>query len=134
MRLSEAIRLGATMRPQIFGTTFDGTGTCTWGAAYDGVGMLHRMMNGGSFPDLIFAQQWGYAMNSQARHHCPHCNALYYTIHEFIIHLNDKEKWTREKIADWVELEEIAFLGKETAPEEFPDPIPAPEEEPVKVA
>ena len=40
MRLSEAIRLGAMLKPQAFARFFDGHGTCVFGAAADAVGEL----------------------------------------------------------------------------------------------
>lgn len=39
MRLSEAIRLGAMMRPQTFGALSDERGTCAMGAAYEAAGL-----------------------------------------------------------------------------------------------
>lgn len=37
MRLSEAIRRGAKLRPQCKTKWFDGVGSCAWGAAYEGL-------------------------------------------------------------------------------------------------
>ncbi len=123
MKLSEAIRLGSTMRPQIFNATLRREGACALGAAALALGCdeytVGRFSFSGTFP--ILKQLTSFQLGKE-------------TMQVIIIKLNDNERWTREKIADWVELEEVAFLGKETAPEEMPDPIPTPEEEPVEAA
>jgi hypothetical protein len=97
MKLSEAIRLGALLKPQGFGMIFrQKTGeSCAIGAALDAIGRLP------------FATD-----ESSAYRHWP---ILYRTI-EHPIHyhletdvlnaitdLNDEERWTREQIADWVD-------------------------------
>ncbi len=98
MRLSEAIRLGAMLHPQHFGSArlYDVDadmaiiGTCAIGAAEEA---------GYSFwvPDET--------LNANAR--CPQCDCWSRdTTRALIPHLNDDHRWTREAIADWVELQE----------------------------
>lgn len=98
MRLSEAIRLGAMNKPQVFGALIRDGGTCALGAAYDAVGLLIGenadvpCLGAEMFPLLNTASD------------CPDC---YFVRNEFtgfvITHLNDLHQWTRERIADWVE-------------------------------
>lgn len=45
MKLSDAILLGSTMRPQIHGRLSDGERTCAMGAAYEAAGILDAMMS-----------------------------------------------------------------------------------------
>ena len=99
MKLSEAIRLGAMLRPQ--GTNsksmlwwVDERGTCALGAA------LHAQGLRGEFVfDLIReAHPWIRVRGPN----CPICQVKY-RVYETIYHLNDKHLWTREQIAGWVE-------------------------------
>lgn len=46
MQLSEAIRLGAMLKPQIRCGFFDGQGTCAVGAAADAIGRLDDLVAG----------------------------------------------------------------------------------------
>lgn len=97
MRLSEAIRLGATMKPQCFGELFskDG-GSCAMGAAQDAAG-------GG----ILYAMYDFIVKLSDER--CPECGKGRTTgrgCKHLIAHLNDVHHWTRERIADFVELHE----------------------------
>lgn len=112
MKLSDAIRLGAMLRPvQAFYRLYDpGTGgSCALGAAAEAIGS-------GVFPD-------GYTVDAHARvprewyvlrptTMCPHCErspAGAIQIDHVIVHLNNEHRWTREAIADWVEgLEQAA--------------------------
>lgn len=102
MRLSEAIRLGAMLGPQNFGTYSDGDATCAIGAARSA---------GGDDMMLSFFQ---------IEHHldsrCPECGDIAASSWcdgkrvrvNVIPHLNDHHRWTRERIADWVETLEAA--------------------------
>jgi hypothetical protein len=91
MKLNEAIRLGAMLHPQGFGsyatTNLNGRvlATCTIGAA--------RMAGFSSFFNWRRAAPpiW-----------CPECVGLR-DLGSTIIHLNDDHCWTRERIADWLE-------------------------------
>lgn len=103
MYLSEAIRLGAMMKPQ----GFDGTGerglpqTCAFGAALDATGQ-----------DNV-EEVWPWLESMRCR--CPinGCSIeSYYRdangqwSRALIPHLNNCHQWTRERIADWVEEQE----------------------------
>jgi hypothetical protein len=131
MKLSEAIRLGAMMRPQSFsglyeehsrgilGLTTQRETSCAIGAAYEAAGVTpvtETAKKGdvlGGFRGQISIAQGGetlivypdpwYAFTQTVRA-CPVCSkedAL--TISRMIPHLNDHHRWTRERIADWVE-------------------------------
>lgn len=96
MRLSEAIRLGAMLKPQAFGTLWRGVGSCALGAAYDALGCAPF-----EFPREIerFA--------AQTIAVCPACESCWgpwppLSGVAVIGHLNDDHRWTREQIADWV--------------------------------
>ena len=107
MRLSEAIRLGAMLHPQTFGRVGrydDGAkvvATCALGAAKEA----------GYFVGGLFAVRC-------ERQRCPDAKCLYgrrrrVYLTSWIAHLNDKHRWTREQIADWVDtvgrsLEDVA--------------------------
>jgi hypothetical protein len=100
MRLSEAIRLGAMLHPQCFGTVrilrHDAgtpeftTHTCALGAAEEAGYSL-------------FAELCGQSLATLAD--CPICCDRFqsWTVHGIVVHLNDDHHWTREAIADWVE-------------------------------
>src|SRR5580765_2975940 len=91
MKLSEAIRLGSMLKPQAFGHFDTGRGTCALGAAREAAG-------GMSFP-----------ISTASPATCPACQQVMVTSEKVwataatVVHLNDKHRWTRERIADWVE-------------------------------
>lgn len=84
MRLSEAIRLGAMLRPQITGATFRDGGSCAIGAAMEAAGLS---VHGG----IEF--MW------------PHFSLL---LQREVVIMNDLRGCTREEIADWAETWEPA--------------------------
>ncbi len=101
MRLSEAIRLGAMLRPQTTGAIYKHGKSCAWGAAWEAMG-----------GDI---EHWSHTMNMSSHSICmrfwPELNKevidpiggdlrkLYFVIE----YLNDNPNcWTRERIADWV--------------------------------
>ena len=99
MTLSEAIRLGAMLRPQAFGVKFDGVGTCALGAALDASGAL-------GMSETVEAKRYReWNLNAWFQEAtCPECGRIRSLFMEGTIpHLNDKHRWTRERIADWVE-------------------------------
>lgn len=105
MKLSEAMRLGAMLKPQAFGISFDGRGTCALGAAMDALGKLGTSI-------------WIIQLRPDIRRFqvadCPVCGRVFNANgNQTIPHLNDDHKWTRERIADWVESLECA--AEETA-------------------
>lgn len=144
MRFSEAIRLGAMMKPQAFGdlrmtrTKWKSNGplglsieeeaSCAKGAAYEALGISPRetVVDAGTeigFRDgtthvctervtttvVEVPDEW-YALLT-SRSICPECAFLHVAsesmrINLVIPHLNDVHRWTRERIADWVEVQE----------------------------
>jgi hypothetical protein len=93
MRLSEAIRLGAMMRPQAFRTLLTDDGACALGAALLAVG---------SRPEEAVRSaldRWPWASTVSAD--CPRCGRSR-TVFRVITHLNDRHRWTREQVAKWV--------------------------------
>jgi hypothetical protein len=99
MRLSEAIRLGAMLHPQAFQSlrvidmdTGAVVRTCALGAA----------------------EQAGYNIERESAEEslqrCPACPPVpfFWSVNMVIAHLNDDHRWTRERIADWVETLEPA--------------------------
>lgn len=102
MRLCDAIRLGATMRPkQAFGVLYyipychddgyycDDSASCALGAAAEGLGISLDL----GLDDIEWRLLVIYPYLSKA------------TLDK-IIHLNDRMRWTREAIADWLESQE----------------------------
>lgn len=98
MKLSEAIRKGAKLRPQAHGRYFESQGetlcSCALGAAWEGV-ELH----------WIEIDAYGLEAAFPALKECvwnPSKNR-YANLIGAVIRLNDEEKWSREQIADYVE-------------------------------
>ena len=107
MRLSEAIRLGALLKPQAFEKLFDGHGTCAIGSAMDACGDALSAYFCNAIQDEIIHQRW--PVLGQAGVRCPACWAGQYVEHGSsdnvlcnITTLNDRHYWTREQIAEWV--------------------------------
>lgn len=94
MKLSEAIRLGAMLRPQGFGSRWTGNGSksCAFGAALDAIGH-HKDQR---------AEPTSLWPISALRQKCPECG-LRERACVIGAHLNDKHLWPREHIADWFE-------------------------------
>lgn len=98
MRLSEAIRLGAAMKPQAFGEMHQFGGTCARGSALDAIGLLDVTATPEAQLYAWFDTEWAkWSIKKPAS--CPVSGVLTYC-------LNDTHHWTRERIADWVELHE----------------------------
>ena len=96
MKLSEAIREGAKLRPQCTsGEYFDLDGTsCAMGAAFEAETGHTNLSNDRlehAFPEL--------ARPTKKPINYGTSGSLEYAI----ARLNDEYKWTREQIADWVE-------------------------------
>ena len=128
MRLSEAIRLGAMLRPQAYGGFYqsfkypDGSsvvGSCALGAAAEAIGAVAKVCGFGYDHDPLrrIGKNWPSAIGTIAA--CPCCQdetvALVFagTRRQFrlrtvvnvisaVSHLNDRHRWSREQIADWV--------------------------------
>jgi hypothetical protein len=110
MKLSEAIRLGAMIRPQAFGEYQVMGRSCALGAAMDALGI--PVCDQSDFLDAELDQLFPTcALKAQC---CPvrDCHRELDPPERFIgsvvIHLNDHHRWTREQIADWVETVEPA--------------------------
>ena len=96
MRLSEAIRLGAMMKPQARGAFHRKLdGTCVIEAALDAIGQLEGNNSANIFTALKAA--WPYVGSHEGPGVLITCHDLWYR--------NDARCmwWTREQIADWVE-------------------------------
>lgn len=138
MKLSEAIRDGAKMCPQAFGTTEDGSGgRCALGAAMLSMGcLIHKLES--HFPDLRTTVK-NPCECVQAGARLVGLEDIYNdnSLAVVIAHLNDQHKWSREAIAEWVEVAEkqLEAMRVKIAPpmepikgEVAPEPV-----EPVKV-
>jgi hypothetical protein len=100
VRLSEAIRLGSMLKPQGFGGTDTPDASCAVRAACDAIGGDAEM------PYTTVAARFGVAAKLPAA--CPECDRKDFfegfgTGLWVVYHLNDRHRWTRERIADWVE-------------------------------
>jgi hypothetical protein len=97
LQLSEAIRLGAMLRPQVRGRLFAHGGSCALGAAKESIGMKGKRMADGS--PFIFTSYWEWLGRIVT---CPGCKKPG-AVESTVICLNDEYRWTREQIAAWVE-------------------------------
>jgi hypothetical protein len=100
MKLSEAIRLGSMLKRQGFGSSaFDPDRSCVLLAACDAIGEAHN--NAGIV--ALYESHWRWAA---AKAKCPECQFDgngHFSVTGISAHLNDDHRWTRERIADWVE-------------------------------
>lgn len=115
MNIWEAIRLGATLKKQARGTfERDGIRTCALGSALDAVGKLkqksHNVLER-LWPDLYLYHRPG--LSCPVRR-CPSVQPAWWKL---VIHLNDDHRWTRERIADYLEIQ----MGPPPMPEEVPE-------------
>lgn len=109
MKLSEAMRLGATLKPQAFGriTRFllhlDNAplGTCALGSCLDAIGKLPLI--GMVLPGELYPREWVDFLETTAACPVKGCQDDHECVSIVIVHLNDEHEWTREQIADWVE-------------------------------
>jgi hypothetical protein len=116
---SEAIREGAKLRPQYFGsaTNFERTATCAWGA---GIEAIIETLAVVAF--VNFNPYGLYPYLCQVVSACPACGQRK-PLGILIFHLNDGHSWGREAIADWLESEEeklgfITLVESEATAEE----------------
>ena len=119
MKLSEAIRLGAMMRPQGKYNYMMNGRSCAIGAALEAIGIPVRD-RGNDFsrdnerealeelkrrPEI---KEWS-ALNKKKNTHCPSCEYVDQGNFSGVIsHLNNSHDWTRERIAEWVATIELA--------------------------
>ena len=125
MTLSEAIRLGATLGPQIHGQIAGADdATCALGSAIKAAGLqvdstvLAGMptRDGTYGATVVVPDAWGVILCTIAT--CPHCQdntralervglcpppQIKQLVSQIVPHLNDAHRWTRERIADWIE-------------------------------
>jgi hypothetical protein len=114
--LSDAIRIGATLRPQTFNSWFFNGKSCAMGAAIegltgefcDGIDLVSRER----LDDLEEVLHRRYQPILKQRLECPHCPREREFLSDLIIHLNDTHKLTREVIADFVQSveEQIGYV------------------------
>ena len=89
MKLSEAIREGAKLRPQAFSALFCDGKTCALGAACDAVGAITWRGDKGELTGFV------------PSHYFPALEDP--DLYLAITRMNDFQRMTREQIADWVE-------------------------------
>ncbi len=101
MKLSEAIRLGAMMKPQGTGYlhSLDGLKSCALGAACDAVGIpISKYFDQHIEAFSAATRRWPF-MNWAFVHPVTETPKA---VAQIIWDLNDHHHWTRERIADWV--------------------------------
>lgn len=124
MKLSEAMRLGAMLRPQGYGFYQTLGGSCAYGAAMEACGIPAGVQNGISDEPLRTL----FPISRRVATQCPACTAAEWaacgddrTVDGIVPHLNDDHRWTREQIAAWVETIEAADDStKTTTDDAFP--------------
>jgi len=112
MQLSDAIRLGAMLRPrQAFGCQYDADqdATCALGAAAEAIGILDTSVPNGYLGPA--PMDWVWVLRPIP---CPHCRRVMDRADRAIIHLNTDHRWSRERIARWVARHEPA-IGRRRA-------------------
>ena len=107
MRLSEAIRLGATMKPKESIFMISDRGTCAYGAALDAIGFTRFEITVRGMSHIV--ETWQATLAAMEATPCPACNARAGGI-GIVPHLNDAHNWSREQIADFVELHELQAM------------------------
>lgn len=102
--LAEFIRLGSTQGPQLFGQLHHDGATCAMGAALLAAGLLKDYGE--------FINCWNYDQVEQefptvyVASKCPECgyaSSMTWATWGLIVHLNNEHRWTRERIAAFVE-------------------------------
>lgn len=122
MRLSEAIRLGAMNTTQGFGSDSirNSKSPCALGAALLAVGRMQESLPPIALRNVPYdtiVQLWPYA---NRRVIAPETTGDTYKLMIVIYLLNDSRRWSREKIADWVEQKEIELGVYQPSLEEVP--------------
>lgn len=120
MKLSDAIRLGSMIKPQSFGDyrethtstlmgypVLDIVHTCALGAALDAVGKLPSvdlLFEDSNMTDATVDAEFPVLLSPAL---CPVCgDEENDTVSDVVICLNDSHQWSRDRIADWVEIQE----------------------------
>lgn len=91
-KLSQAIRLGATFRPQIRDQYMNKQGSCALGAAMEALGITDWRAH---HPRNLFYERFPEIKDKSSSGRM--------SILAYVIFLNDHSRWTREQIADWLE-------------------------------
>jgi len=127
MKLSEAMMLGATLRPQARGSfysrrffgLFGEKTSCALGAAYEAgniqvvgfsPGAQTLDSRGSSTSTLAYQVPAEWWRIISATYVCPACPKILVGS-EMIPHLNDHHRWSRQQIAEWVKLIEDGVLS-----------------------
>jgi len=106
VRLSEAIRLGSMLRPQIFGQMSNALGSCPFGAAKEAIG--------DRAPECFWDPERTFPVVGLLPMECPVCGEVEKLRASIISeHLNDRHRWSRERIAAWIETVEREIEAKE---------------------
>lgn len=108
MKASEAMRLGAMVSGQAFGVLEDeGGNTCAMGAVRAAVGLPTRHLE---YWHLVASQVELYQrfpiLGTPAPALCPACSVPIVAdrnLGDLLVHLNNDDRWTRERIADLVQ-------------------------------
>lgn len=102
MKLSEAIRLGAKKKPHQLGYLFLNGATCALGSALDGVGCLKE--SAWDTPEYVEMYETAESIFPLLTTEAVSPVGLWASnVRGIIEDLNDKQGWTRERIAAWVE-------------------------------
>jgi len=107
MRLSEAMRIGASWSKQCFGPVKHTDGrTCAMGSVLEtlrGEIPASNFITVGQAEDLRSAFPIHDAFISCPKMFCSHTMSML----RLVVHVNDKHHWTRGEIADWIEIVEL---------------------------
>lgn len=105
LKLSDAIRIGARLRPQGRETLFSNGKSCALGAAYEAV--YGDPGRDAGFPDLPHdARNKDDVFGQRLDESFPALNTRLgggFRVKDQVWRKNDNERWSREKIADWLE-------------------------------
>jgi hypothetical protein len=99
MRISEAMRKGAALGPQLFNRLMDDEGgSCAYGAVIKVSTALTDIL-GGMAPEAVCPVGPCAHFTADGLHRAQQPVGLL----RVVVHLNNDHRWTREKIADWIE-------------------------------
>lgn len=115
MKLSEAIRLGAMLKPQGFGACLWDGRTCAMGAAYDAIGGLGVIDDGKGWGKALAVWPSLRIFLGRECHLCSDESPMPSEAN-VIAHMNDAHGWTREQIATWVQELEAQHEAKAEQP------------------
>lgn len=90
------------LRPQAFGTDSDGIGSCAFGAAREAIG-ISFIKDDDDCENDDRQKIWDIWPIMAMTLKCPECGVSMFAATVVSHHLNDNHRWTRERIADWVE-------------------------------